>query len=64
MEGGGGKAKEAAPLEAPAQIGIAQLGAAQALDLAGAGNGAFDQPAIGEEIFDGGEAGDVTDLVE
>ena len=40
------------------------LGPAQALDLAGAGDGAFDQAAIGEEILDGGEAGDVADLVE
>ena len=48
----------------PAQIGIAELGPAQAFDLARAGDGAFDQPAVGEEIFDGGEAGDVADLVE
>ena len=48
----------------PAQIRIAQLGPAQALELASAGHGAFDQPAIGQEIFDGGKAGDVADLVE
>ena len=50
--------------EGPAQIGIAELGAAQALDLAGTGDGAFDQAAIGEEILHGGKAGDVADLVE
>jgi len=48
----------------PAQVGVAQFGAAQALDLAGAGHGAFDQPTVGEEVFDGGEAVDVTDFVE
>ena len=50
--------------EGPAQIGIAELGAAQALDLAGTGDGAFDEAAIGEEILHGGKAGDVADLVE
>ena len=48
----------------PAQIRIAQLGSAQALDLSGTGDGAFDQPTVGEEIFDGGKAGDVAKLVE
>ena len=48
----------------PAEIGIAEFGSAQPLDLARAGDGAFDQAGIGEEIFDGGEAGDVADLVE
>ncbi len=48
----------------PAQIGVAELGAAQAFDLAGAGDGAFDQAAVGEEVFDGGEAVDVADFVE
>src|SRR6516225_7449646 len=50
--------------EGPAQVGIAQLGAAQTFDLAGAGDGAFDQAAIGDEVFDGGEAVDVADLIE
>ena len=50
--------------ESPAQVRVAQLGAAQALDLAGAGDGVFDQAAVGEEVFDAGEAGDVADLVE
>ena len=50
--------------EGPTQIGIAQFGAAQALDLAGRSDGAFDEAAIGEEIFDRREAGDVADLVE
>jgi len=48
----------------PAEIGIAEFGPAQPLDLARAGDGAFDEAGIGEEIFDGGEAGDVADLVE
>ena len=48
----------------PAQVGIAQLGAAQALDLAGAGDGAFDQAAVGQEIFDRGETFDLADLVQ
>jgi hypothetical protein len=50
--------------ESPAQVGITQLGAAQALDLAGAGDRAFDQAAVREEIFDGGETFDVAELVE
>ena len=50
--------------EGPAQIRITQLGPAQALDLAGAGHRAFDQPTVGEEIFDRGEARDVADFVE
>ncbi len=41
----------------PAQIGVAQLGPAQTLDLAGAGHGAFDQPTIAQEIFDRGGPG-------
>ena len=48
----------------PTEIGVAEFGPAEAFDFAGAGDGAFDQAAIGEEIFDGGEAGDVADLVE
>ena len=48
----------------PAPIRIAEFGPAQALDLAGTGDSAFDQAAIGEEIFDGGEAGNVPNLVE
>ncbi len=50
--------------EGPAEVGVAELGAAQALDLAGAGDGAFDQAAVGEEVFDGGEAVNVDDLIE
>ena len=50
--------------EGPAEVGIAELGSAQALDLAGAGDGAADQATIREEVFDGGEALDVADLVE
>jgi len=48
----------------PAQIGVAQLGTAQALDLASTGHGPFDQPTVGEEIFDRGKAADVADLVK
>jgi hypothetical protein len=40
--------------EGPAEVGIAELGSAQALDLACAGNGAFDQATVGEEVLDGG----------
>ena len=50
--------------EGPAQIRIAELGTAQALDLPGAGDGAFDEAAIREKILHGGKAGDVADLVE
>ncbi len=50
--------------ESPAQIGVAQLGPAQAFDLAGAGHRAFDQAAVGQEILHRGEALDVADLVE
>ena len=48
----------------PAQVRVAELGPAQALDFAGAGDGAFDQPAVGQEVLDGGKAGDVADLIE
>ena len=50
--------------KSPAQIRVAEFGPAQALDLAGAGDGAFDQAAIGEEILDGGKAVDVADFME
>ena len=63
-EGGIALGNDGRLAKGPAQIGIAELGAAQALELAGAGDGALDQAAIAEEIFDGGEAGDVADLVE
>jgi hypothetical protein len=48
----------------PAQVRVAELGAAQTFDLAGAGDGAFDQAAVREEVFDGRKTADVTDLVE
>src|SRR6266516_3063914 len=48
----------------PNQIRVAQLGPAQAFDLAGTGHRAFDQPAVGQEILHRGEAMDVPDLVE
>ena len=41
--------------EGPAQIGVAHLAAAEALDLSGAGDGAFDQPAVAEEVLVGRE---------
>lgn len=50
--------------EGPAQIGVAEFGAAQTLDVAGRSDGAFDEATVREEVFDRGEAGDVADLVE
>ena len=50
--------------EDPAQIRIAEFGAAPALDLAGTGHRAFDPAAVTQEILDGGEALDVADFVE
>ena len=50
--------------EGPAQIGIAEFGAAQALDLAGAGHRAFDQATVTQEVLDRGEAVNVADFVE
>src|SRR5437016_12231669 len=43
---------------------VAQLGAAQAFDLAGAGHRPFDQAAVEQEILHRGEARDLADLVE
>ena len=42
--------------------GVAEPGAAQAFDFAGAGRGAFDQATAEEEVLDGGEAVEVTDV--
>ena len=50
--------------EGPTQVGVAQLGAAQALDLAGAGDGPFDQATVGQEVFDRGEALDFANFVK
>ena len=50
--------------EGPAEIGIAEFGAAEALDFAGAGDGAFDEAAITEKVLHGGEALDVADFME
>ena len=50
--------------EGPAEIGVTEFGAAQTFNLTGTGDGAFDQAAVREEIFDGGETLDVTNLVE
>ena len=48
----------------PAQVGVAQLGATKAFDLACAGDGAFDQATVREEVFDRREAAYVADLIE
>ena len=48
----------------PAEIRVAEFGTAEALDFAGAGDGAFDEAAVGEEILHAGKAGDVADFVE
>src|SRR5258705_7841227 len=50
--------------EGPAQVRIAEFGATQSLDLSGTGHGALNQAAVGEEIFDSGEALNASDLVE
>src|SRR5262245_56554492 len=50
--------------EGPFEVGIADLVAAGALLLAGRVVGATDQPGVGEELADLGEAADVVDLVE
>jgi hypothetical protein len=50
--------------EGPAEIGIAEFGVAEAFDFAGAGDGAFDQAAVTEEILHAGKAGDIADFVE
>ena len=50
--------------KSPAQIRIAQFGSAQPLDLPGTCDGAFDQAAIGEEVFHRWKTGNVADLVE
>ena len=50
--------------QGPAQVGIAQFGSAQPLDLAGAGHGSLDQTAVAAEALNGGKAVDVLDFVE
>jgi hypothetical protein len=50
--------------ESPAQVGVAELGASQPLDLAGTGDGAFDQARVAQEVAHRGEALDGIDLVE
>ena len=50
--------------EGPAQIRVAELGPAQAFDLAGTGHRAFDQSRVTQEILHGRESLDITDLVE
>lgn len=50
--------------DGPVQIGVAEFGTAEALDLTGTGHGALDQPGVAAEVLDGGEACDGVDLVE
>lgn len=50
--------------EGPAEIGVAEFFAAEGLELAGGGDGAFDEAAIAEEMVDGWETGDVADFIE
>lgn len=50
--------------ESPAQVGVAEFGSAQAFDLSGAGDGAFDETTVTQEVLHGGEALDSVDFVE
>jgi hypothetical protein len=50
--------------EGPLQIGIADLGAAAAHDLAGRALLALHQPAVGGELLDAREASNVVDLIQ
>ncbi len=64
MTSGSRLATTAASPKAQRRYGLPSLSTAQALDLPGAGDGAFDEAAIREKILHGGKAGDVADLVE
>ena len=48
----------------PAQVRVAEFSAAQPFDFTGAGHRSFDQAAVTQEVFDGGEALDLADLVQ
>ena len=50
--------------KSPLEIGVADLRAGRAIPLPGGFLGACDQAAIGHEILDPGEAGDVMDLLQ
>jgi hypothetical protein len=50
--------------EGPLQIGIADLGAAAAQNLAGSALLALHQPAVGRELLDAREASNVVDLIQ
>ena len=50
--------------KSPAEIRVAEFTPSEAFDLARAGDGAFDQAAIAQEVFDGGKELDVADLIE
>jgi hypothetical protein len=45
-------------------MSVADLGAGRAGDLAGGGLLALDEPGVGEEVLDAGEADGFVDLVE
>ncbi|MCK5922351.1 MAG: hypothetical protein KAG66_15505 [Methylococcales bacterium] len=44
--------------EGPAQVSVPHLPAGESFDLPGAGDGAFDEAAVADEVLDGGEAVD------
>ena len=48
----------------PAQVGIAEFGSTQSLDLARTRYGSLDQAAVAQEVFDAGKALDVFHFVE
>jgi hypothetical protein len=50
--------------EGPLEVGVADLAAPRAEALAGRRLGAGDQPRVGGEVLDAGEAADVVDLIE
>ena len=50
--------------EGPLQVDVADLGAGGAITLAGRLLGALDEPGVGDEVLDPGEAVDLADLVE
>ena len=50
--------------EGPPEIRVAELGTSQAFDFAGTGHRAFDQAAVGQEVLNGWEALNLTNLAE
>ena len=57
-------AKHGGLTEGPSQIGVAELGPPEALDLAGTGDGALDEATVAEEVLRGGKTVDGLDFVE